>query len=405
MDEAAFAAWLGVKVEAEGGLKYSLTKPTIALFEAMFKAKAIDEDDVYLHTCKLDDTSIKVAVGTWLAYYEEGVKSAKGVESAVDRRKLGDWLRARFLMDEGSFNKDDTKPTVAALEDMAAQGASELWQLGFVELGMATGRAASRKECDNFAHRAPWSTMTGGRNAIKFKERTLDELLVVAAKDSSIHLIEVFFTELSVSLCADKSDAFALALSTRVLQFWQKTTTTLRQPAMIISYLIAFRRLYRGRGLPVLKDEGLMMEAMSGFLSAPIGLGEARMLGERSKRPADEHSESGSSLGPSASQLGGNPTGGRGSSILSHTDTAKFEEQLSSVLDAVTKTPSEVANLSSSVGRLQTNLDSLGSRVRTIESWNKPQICSKCGSTTHLRANCPVLKREDEERKAAAKKD
>ena len=59
MDEAAFAAWLGVKVEAEGGLKYSLTKPTIALFEAMFKSKAIDEDDVYLPTCKLDDTSIK----------------------------------------------------------------------------------------------------------------------------------------------------------------------------------------------------------------------------------------------------------------------------------------------------------------------------------------------------------
>ena len=37
MDEAAFAAWLGVKVEAEDGLKYSLTKPTIALFEAMYK--------------------------------------------------------------------------------------------------------------------------------------------------------------------------------------------------------------------------------------------------------------------------------------------------------------------------------------------------------------------------------
>ena len=405
MDEAAFAAWLGVKVEAEGGLKYSLTKPTIALFEAMYKGKAIDEDDVYLPTCKLDETSIKVAIGTWMSYYEDGMKAGKGSESSVDRRKLTDWLRARFLVDEASSNKDDSKPTAAALEDMAAHGASELWQLGFVELGLATGRAASRKECDNYAHRAPWSTMTGGRNAIKFKERTLDDVLAVAAKDASIHLVEVFFTELSVSLCADKSDAFALALSTRVLQFWQKTTTTLRQPSMIVSYLIAFRRLYRGRGLPVLKDEGLMMEAMTGYLSTPVGLGEARLGGERSKRSADEHSESGSSLGPSASQIGGNPTGGRGSSILSHTDTAKFEEQLSSVLDAVTKTSTEVASLTSSVGRMQSNLDSLGSRVRTIESWNKPQTCSKCGSTSHLRASCPVLKREEEERKAAAKKD
>ena len=148
-----------------------------------------------------------------------------------------------------------------------------------------------------------------------------------------------------------------------------------------------------------------MMEAMTGYLSTPVGLGEARLGGERSKRSADEHSESGSSLGPSASQLGGNPTGGRGSSVLSHTDTAKFEEQLSSVLDAVTKTSTEVASLTSSVGRMQSNLESLGSRVRTIESWNKPQTCSKCGSTSHLRANCPVLKREEEERKAAAKKD
>ena len=75
MDEAAFAAWLGVKVEAEDGLKYSLTKPTIALFEAMYKGKAIDEDDVYLPTCKLDETSIKVAIGTWLSYYEDGIKA------------------------------------------------------------------------------------------------------------------------------------------------------------------------------------------------------------------------------------------------------------------------------------------------------------------------------------------
>ena len=114
--------------------------------------------------------------------------------------------------------KDEAPLTEAAREDMKAQGASELWQFGFVELALATGRAPAREECDGYAYRAPWSKMVGGKAAIKFKAVTLDALLAKADKDRpdfTVAAVDSHFTDLSISLTEDSADAFACETSTR----------------------------------------------------------------------------------------------------------------------------------------------------------------------------------------------
>ena len=114
--------------------------------------------------------------------------------------------------------KDEAPLTEAAREDMKAQGASELWQFGFVELALATGRAPVCEECDGYAYRAPWSKMVGGKAAIKFKAVTLDALLAKADKDRpdfTVAAVDSHFTDLSISLTEDSADAFACETSTR----------------------------------------------------------------------------------------------------------------------------------------------------------------------------------------------
>ena len=132
---------------------------------------------------------------------------------------VGADARAQQLVQLRNEHQQDEGPlTEAARKDMKAQGASELWQLGFVELALATGRAPAREECDGYAYRAPWSKMVGGKAAIKFKAVTLDALLAKADKDRpdfTVAAVDSHFTDLSISLTEDSADAFACETSTR----------------------------------------------------------------------------------------------------------------------------------------------------------------------------------------------
>ena len=125
------------------------------------------------------------AVAVWEGYLVDAVAAAKGTSSSADKRKLEQWLRARFG-EQDVAAKDESKdvaPSAAALEDMKEQGASELWQLGFIELAFATGRFPARKETNGYAYKAPWTSMDGGKFAVKFKEET-----VVTIMDSDAYL-------------------------------------------------------------------------------------------------------------------------------------------------------------------------------------------------------------------------
>ena len=401
-DKAAFTAWLGVVVDPGTGVKYQLSGTLKTLLIALYDAGSIDVDDVYLPSCVIKDESMKDAVAVWEGYLVDAVAAAKGTSSSADKRKLEQWLRARFG-EQDVAAKDESKdvaPSAAALEDMKEQGASELWQLGFIELAFATGRFPARKETNGYAYKAPWTSMDGGKFAVKFKEETVVTIMDKAMPTCDVKQLDTFFVDLSNALTQDKGDALAVETSSRVSQFWQ-AARSLKEPSTIFDYVVAYRKRYKGRGLPKIRDEGLMMEAMAGYMSAGAprsgtNSDASSSSSWASRHPRCEPSDDASSIGPSASAVGSSASG------FSRADTARLEEQLNSVLSAVAKTSSDVSGLSSAVGSVKAGLDSLSSRVRAMESDGpKRQPCSKCGSTDHFRRDCPVLKKEQE----AAKKE
>ena len=78
---------------------------------------------------------------------------------------------------------------------------------------------------------------------------------------------------------------------------------------------------------------------------------------------------------------------------------------MSELLSVVSKSSSDLTTLAGAVRGVQSNLDQLSSKVRSMEDANRPQTCGKCGSTDHLRKNCPVLKAEKEAKEAKERKD
>ena len=181
MDEAAFKAWLGVEVETASGYRYALPGRVCEVLLAAFVAKDVDMNDVIQDGAQLDEAEMGDLRTSWLGYYTDALNAASGKEKSVEKSKLSAWLKVRFFKDETTPKKlDVATPSAAAREDMTAQGASELWQLGFVELALATGRAPAREECEGYAYRAPWNKMLGGKAAYKFKEVTLDGMLAKA---------------------------------------------------------------------------------------------------------------------------------------------------------------------------------------------------------------------------------
>ena len=53
-------------------------------------------DDVYLSSCVIKEASLKDAVAVWAGYLDDAVALAKATSSSADKRKLEQWLRARF---------------------------------------------------------------------------------------------------------------------------------------------------------------------------------------------------------------------------------------------------------------------------------------------------------------------
>ena len=357
-DEAAFTAWLGVVV-GSGAARRSLPARLRTILIAGYKAGLIDEDDVYLPSCEMDASSLASSITIWDALYVDSLAVAKETASASEKVKLHEWLRARFYKD--ATPKDDVVLSAAALDDMKEQGATEAWQLGFIELALATGRTPARKEVEGFSYRAPWSSMVGGKSAIKFKQETLDDVLEKAQYRGDLQLVDDFFQELSASLTEDKSDLFACEVSARAHQWLQQARIVLRRPQMILSYLVAYRKRYKGRGIPKVREESLLMEAMSGFISS----GSA-MHDRTPPSPAmSSMSDGASSVGPSASMTGGGSVSSR--------DDAALQERMSELLSVVSKSSTDITTLAGAVRGVQSNLDQLSSKVRSMEDSNRPQ--------------------------------
>ena len=201
----------------------------------------------------LDEGKMAEAVELWHSFYEDACKEMKLPNRKSDRIQLGTWLRGRYLSEDVIVGVSTPKPKVITAEqraDMDAQGATELWHLGYTELSLATGRAVAKEETEKYAHKAPWTVMVGGALSIKHKHISLDDLIAAAELSGDMSAIDEHMNALSQSLRADKGNSFAQQLASNVLGWGQEARSQLKSPALIIHYYKRYRKYYKGRALP-----------------------------------------------------------------------------------------------------------------------------------------------------------
>mgnify|MGYP006873567781 FL=1 len=138
MDKAGFTAWLG---EEFGGT--TLSENTKKALVAGFDEGVIKSSNVMDDAHVLDGNGMKDTIELWWAFYEDACKGAALPDRRSDRVLIKQWLTARFQKDESIDGRDvKVKPLTPEQKiDLANQGASELWELGYGELALALGRA------------------------------------------------------------------------------------------------------------------------------------------------------------------------------------------------------------------------------------------------------------------------
>jgi hypothetical protein len=136
LDAAVFKLWLGV--EAAGGEK--LPAGVVAALERAFADGLIEERDVPPDDAVLDEDVLKEGVALFINFYEDGAKALKTSVKASERTKMERWIAARYAAKKKDEKEDVLPPSKMLLEDMAAQGATAPWQLGWIELVLVSGR-------------------------------------------------------------------------------------------------------------------------------------------------------------------------------------------------------------------------------------------------------------------------
>ena len=390
MDKAGFTAWLG---EEFGGT--TLSENTKKALVAGFDEGVIKSSNVMDDAHVLDGNGMKDTIELWLAFYEDACKGAALPDRRSDRVLIKQWLIARFQKDESLDGRDvKVKPLTPEQKiDLANQGASELWELGYGELALALGRAPAREECEKYAYKAPWSSMTGGALAVKHKLTSLDDLLAKAESTHDLSPIDEHITTLSQALRADKGVAFAATLATAVLGWWQEARNQLKSPALIVKYAKHYRKLHVGRLLPVEVDRNIVSTTLAGAIagaaSSPSGgvkfVGLDRLdglsSGTRTAAGSDTSSQVSSSIGPAAS--------------------AVSSSDISRILASVEKTGQSVSTMSARVSSLADEVERIGTQLEIVDRRTTVK-CFECGSTKHRVQDCPQ-KKAREAREAGAK--
>ena len=383
MDAAAFASWLGEEVSLDDGVDLKLNQNTLDVLVLAFQAGILEEEDVPAEDGSLDEGQVKECLEVFESAYADSVKESKGKLShrRVDLVKFSRWFRARFLDDtvvDESVQGAVVKPSTAMSEDMAFQGATAGWQLGWIELALALCRVPAREECKGYAYRAPWTAMDGGKMAIKYKQPpqgNFDEILAECVKSGDLEPVDAHVTQLSQLLLDEKNDNLAQRTASHILSMWQLTKKSLKSPGMILYYMVKFRRAHVGRGLPMLIDRNLINEATAAQISGQIGepMRALTLDGLKGGASSAKTSSSGSS------------TASGGSSLPPSASAVGSEAQASQHAEVL----SAVKELSKTCESVSSQMQNLLGRVRTLESNTGGKKCTICGSPDHLSYNCP----------------
>jgi hypothetical protein len=374
MDLDGFKAWLGEEAGEKG---FTLPDNVVAAMAAAFRAGVIEEGDVPEDDSEWSVQEMKDSLVLWKSFYADGAKAAKIETRQSDLVKLERWLTARFGdsdQEEVASKKD--VPTPQMLDDMKAQGARSLEQLGFIELALATGRAPALAETAGFAYMAPWSKMDGGKYLVKYNQVHLDTKI----DRSDMEAINSHFTNLADKLMNLEDDPLAHKLAARVLTHWQDARK-LRSSKAVLFYMKQFRLKYLGRGLPVTTDRDLMTEAMSAQMAGDLNESTTTLGDLISARGKVQGSRTSSEISSQvSSQIGGS---------VSEVESKMMTDQLAEVLSAVTSLSSELGSLKNSMNDLRSAQGNLASKVGALKEEGKGRKCWRCGGTDHEIKDCP----------------
>ena len=314
------------------------------------------------------------------------------MQQSMDRSpapKLKRWLKARYTMDE-----DDTPGAVQKVSDelaadMAAQGASEPWQLGAIELGIALCRTFSKEECKNYVHRTSWKSWCP-KTVWQRKDEDFDALLDVCMASGAVGPVDEWMSNYTGQLM-EQGDAFSRAAAAHIMTTWQAIRQKLKAPAAILYYVHALRRLKRGRGFPdrdPLVDPTIVSDtnsaAYAGELSSGRGLASltrSPLVGAKGPPSTvsgvstlSSASEGGSEIGPSASVVG-------------TAEISAISVQLSEIVGSL-------GEFRSSLAEVKQGLSTVKGQVRKLEqNADKPSgeglQCFHCKKAGHYSTDCP----------------
>ena len=357
------AAWLGAEVKIGQREKGLPDRVQDALKEAWDK-DVLEEDDVPEDGTSLDEGQLEYDLKIILKAYSDGAKLLKADKFGTDEEKLAAWFRARFS-DTATVQLAGTASKVIMTkefeDDLAEQGMSGPEDLFALELSLLLGRAVAPSELANAQYGQPPGAMAGAVASAKTSKglgvsKTLDAILMEARKSGDVGPITKHFTETSNRLSNSSLMACNGRNANSILAFYNKARSNLRDDFAFIIYLIECRTEYQGRGLPLPRsfDAELAFSAKE----QAAELAKAGRLPTKTLGDVTDTSSllSGSSLGPSASEVG-----------------------------SVT----QMGELLRAVNGLQEGMVGLLGRMEDIEKKKGQTSCFNCGSTGHSLRTCP----------------
>ena len=385
--------WLGGTVTLSG-VDYTLPAGLQRILKKAYEEEVWTVDDVPEDGTSLGQTELKAALALFNGAIADGARLLKLIALDTHKIRFERWFTAQYAQAvDDALDEETTKDLVmtdefrADLELQKMKGASDLF--GF-ELCMHLGRAVAPSEVKKAAYGKPPSSMQGAIDHGKVNKysgggaRTLVELLEAARKSRDISQVETFFSETSYRMLDSTLMPYNQVGANRLQTFVLKAAQNIRDPLEWVIYHQEIRRKYCGRGLP-LKDLFDTEVALS-------AAAQVRAIKEREAggfippqgqfgKPRSALSESGSSVGPSASMVG--------------------SEMLSDVLTSLD-------GFSDKMGAIVSRLERLEAKDGGAPP---PRKCWFCNSTEHLAEACQSPKalaaraakaKRDEAKKATA---